>query len=149
MYSYILTYIRKIQPNSKRTWECKIKEERETSRLHKQKGDIRESVRQDSKEEVREAAKSLKIAFRFQLINFLTKHFKKLHTYMKSNASYRKTSHHWFAYFQIALKYNKSLMTDLLNIIFHEFGIRLPFYRIKFSCLYIPQGHYFISAVRL
>ena len=30
-------------------------------------------------------------------------------------------------------------MTDLLNII--VLGILLLGYRIKFSCLYIPQGH--------
>ena len=36
-------------------------------------------------------------------------------------------------------------MTDTLNIIFDDFGICLLGYRIEFSCLYIPQGHYFMS----
>jgi len=34
-------------------------------------------------------------------------------------------------------------MTDPLNIIFDDFGISLLGYRMEFSCLYIPQGHYF------
>ena len=40
-------------------------------------------------------------------------------------------------------------MTNLLNIIFGDFGIWLVGYRIKFSCLYIPQGHYFINTLWL
>jgi len=28
---------------------------------------------------------------------------------------------------------------------FDDFGISLLGYRIKFRCLYIPQGHFFIS----
>ena len=40
-------------------------------------------------------------------------------------------------------------MTDLLNIIIDDFGIWLLGYRIKFSCLYIPQGHYLISTLWL
>ena len=35
-------------------------------------------------------------------------------------------------------------MTDPLNIIFDDFGIRILGWRIKFSCLYNPQGHYLI-----
>jgi len=35
-------------------------------------------------------------------------------------------------------------MTDPLNIIFDDFGIRLLGYRIEFSGLYIPQVHFFI-----
>ena len=31
--------------------------------------------------------------------------------------------------------------------IFDDFGIWLLGYRIKFSCLYIPQVHYFISTL--
>jgi len=53
-----------------------------------------------------------------------------------------KTLHHCFFYFQIACNYQKSFMPNLLNIIFDDFGI-------KFSCLYIPQGHYFISTLWL
>ena len=33
----------------------------------------------------------------------------------------------------------------LTYIMFDDFGIRLLGYRIEFSCLYIPQGHYFMS----
>ena len=36
-------------------------------------------------------------------------------------------------------------MTDPLNIMFDDFGIWLLGYRIELSCLFIPQGHYFIS----
>jgi len=35
-------------------------------------------------------------------------------------------------------------MTYTLNIIFDDFDVWLYGYRIEFSCLYIPQGHYFI-----
>ena len=35
----------------------------------------------------------------------------------------------------------------LLNIILDDFRIWLLGYRTEFSCLYIPQGHYFISTV--
>jgi len=40
-------------------------------------------------------------------------------------------------------------MTDPLNTIFAGFGIWLLGYRIEFSCLYIPQGHYFTSTLWL
>jgi len=40
-------------------------------------------------------------------------------------------------------------MTDPLNIIFNKFGLWLQGYRIEFSCLYIPQGHHFISTLWL
>jgi len=40
-------------------------------------------------------------------------------------------------------------MTDPFKIIFEHFSIRLPSYRIEFSCLYIPQGHYFICTLWL
>jgi len=40
-------------------------------------------------------------------------------------------------------------MTDPLNIIFDHLGILLLGYRIKFSCLYVPQGHYYISTLWL
>jgi len=68
------------------------------------------------------------------------------------NASYkgicvkfvRNTSQRWFSYFQIACKYlQQSFITDPLNIIFDDFDIWLLGYRIEFSYLYIPQGHYF------
>ena len=36
-------------------------------------------------------------------------------------------------------------MTNPLDIIFVDFGIWLLGYWIQFSCLSIPQGHYFIS----
>ena len=32
-------------------------------------------------------------------------------------------------------------MIDPLNIVFDDFGIWKLDYRIKFSCLHIPQGH--------
>ena len=38
-------------------------------------------------------------------------------------------------------------MTDPLNIISDDFSIWLLGYRIKLSCLYLPQGHYFISTM--
>ena len=38
-------------------------------------------------------------------------------------------------------------MTHPLNIIFDDFSTRLLGYRIEFSCLYLPQGHNFISNV--
>ena len=40
-------------------------------------------------------------------------------------------------------------MTDPLNIIFDDFCKWLQGYRIEFSCLYIPQEHYFISTLCL
>jgi len=40
-------------------------------------------------------------------------------------------------------------MTNPLNIIFDDFSICLLGYRTEFSCLYIQQGHYFISTVWL
>jgi len=40
-------------------------------------------------------------------------------------------------------------MTDQLNIIFDNFGICLLGYRNEFSFLYIPQGRYFISTLRI
>ena len=39
--------------------------------------------------------------------------------------------------------------THSLNIIFDGFGIRLLGYRIECSCLYLPQGHYFVSTLWL
>ena len=59
------------------------------------------------------------------------------------------TTQHWFFYFQITHKYWTSFMTDLLNIIFDDFRIWLLGYRIDFNCVYIPQGHYFISTLWL
>jgi len=38
-------------------------------------------------------------------------------------------------------------MADQLNIIFDDFGIWLQGYRIEFSCLYIPLGHYILSTL--
>ena len=59
------------------------------------------------------------------------------------------TTQYWLSYFQIACKYLKSFMNDLLKSInkdnFEEFGVWLQGYKIKFSCLYIPQGHDFMS----
>jgi len=43
---------------------------------------------------------------------------------------------HWCSYLYF--------MTDTLTIIFDDFGICLLSFRIEFSCLYIPQGHYCI-----
>jgi len=36
-------------------------------------------------------------------------------------------------------------MIDPLKITLDDFGKRLLGYRIKFSCLYITQGYYFLS----
>ena len=38
----------------------------------------------------------------------------------------------------------KSVITDLLNIIFDDFGKVFTDFWFEFSCLYIPQEHYFI-----
>ena len=35
----------------------------------------------------------------------------------------RKTTRHWFSYFQIAQKYLKMFLTDSLNLMFDNFGI--------------------------
>ena len=43
----------------------------------------------------------------------------------------------------------KSFKTNLLNIIFDDFSIRLLGYRTEFSCLYVPQGLNFMSIVSL
>ena len=40
-------------------------------------------------------------------------------------------------------------MTVPLNIIFDDFSMWLLGYRVEFSCLYIPLGHYFISTLWL
>jgi len=40
-------------------------------------------------------------------------------------------------------------MTDPLNIILDDFGMWILGYRIEFSCLYVPQGHYLISTLWL
>ena len=40
-------------------------------------------------------------------------------------------------------------MTDMFNIIFDTFCIWLQGYMIEFSCLYLPQGLYFISTLWL
>ena len=40
-------------------------------------------------------------------------------------------------------------MTNPLDMIFGDFGIRLLGYEIEFSCLYIPKGLYFISTLWL
>ena len=52
------------------------------------------------------------------------------------------TTQHWFSYFEIDSKYQKSFMTDQLNIIFADFGIWLLGYRIEFSCLYIFHKYF-------
>ena len=36
-----------------------------------------------------------------------------------------ETIQHWFSYFQIACKYLKSYLTDLINIIFDNFSIMI------------------------
>ena len=61
----------------------------------------------------------------------------------------KKTKQHCFSYFHIAPKYYKSIMTNPFNIILDNFGTWLLGYRIEFSCLYIPQEHYFISTLWL
>jgi len=55
-----------------------------------------------------------------------------------------KITQDWFSYFKIAHKYQKSFMTDPLNLIFDESSLRLLGYRIEFSCLYIAQRQYFM-----
>ena len=50
-----------------------------------------------------------------------------------------------FTYFQIAGKYQTSFKTNPLNIIFDDFSIWLSGYTTEFICLYLPQGHNFIS----
>jgi len=53
-----------------------------------------------------------------------------------------KTIQPWFTYFQIPGKYLKSFKTDPLKI-------RFQYMIIRISCLYLPQGHNFISIVWL
>ena len=60
-----------------------------------------------------------------------------------------KTTQPWFTYFQINGKYKTYFKTNPLNIIFHEFCIWLLDNRIALSCLYLPQGHYFLSTLWL
>ena len=61
-----------------------------------------------------------------------------------------KQTKHWMLYFQIAPKVLKIVfMTKPLNIVFGDVGIWLLGYGIEFSCLYIPQGHYFMSTLWL
>ena len=60
---------------------------------------------------------------------------------------WRKNNQPWFSYFQIVCKYQKYFKTYPLNIIFDDFSIQLLGYRTEFSCLYLPQGHNFISTV--
>jgi len=57
----------------------------------------------------------------------------------------KTTTQHWCSNIQVLT----TLMTDPLNIIFREYDICLLGYTIEFSCLYIPQGQYFISIVCL
>jgi len=52
-----------------------------------------------------------------------------------------KTTQPWFTYFQIFFK------TNTLNIIVDDLSIWLLGYRTEFSCLYLPQGHNFITTV--
>ena len=51
--------------------------------------------------------------------------------------------------FKLRVSTKKNFMTDLLNIMFDDFGIWLLGYRIKFSCLYIPHGYYFGYEVQI
>ena len=60
----------------------------------------------------------------------------------------QKTTQPWFN-FSNCRQVLKSFKTNPLNIIFDEFSICLLGYRTKFSCLYLPQGHNFISTVWL
>ena len=56
-----------------------------------------------------------------------------------------KTALNRFSYFKIARKYQNLLwLTCYIFDNFDNFSIWLQGYRIKFSCLYIPQGYYFI-----
>ena len=59
------------------------------------------------------------------------------------------TTQPWFPNFQITCKFYLSFMTDPINIILNDLGISLLGYRIEFSCLYIPQKHYFKSTLWL
>jgi len=60
-----------------------------------------------------------------------------------------KTTQPWFTYFQIADKYQKSFKTKPFNLF-----LKISVYdnynnRTEFSCLYLPQGHNFLSTVWL
>ena len=61
----------------------------------------------------------------------------------------KTTKKHWISYFQIATQVQQSFIINPLNIIFGDLGIWLLGYRIELSFLYIPQGYYFISTLRL
>ena len=86
--------------------------------------------------------------FRFQLINFPKKYFKKLaYIYYDKCLLWRYVvlrlteKHTTLAFlFSIARMYLNYFMTHQLNIIFDDFGIWLQGYVIEFSCLYISHG---------
>ena len=89
---------------------------------------------------------SFSLPFRLKLINFnKKKHFKELAYIMKmllmkeSVLNFEeKTTQPWFTY----------LLTNVLRLL-DNFSIRLLGYRTEFSCLYLSQGHNFISFVWL
>ena len=58
-----------------------------------------------------------------------------------------KTTQPWFTYFQIAGS-TKTLLRPV-KYYFEDFILRLLAYRTQFSCLYLPQGHTFISTMWL
>ena len=51
--------------------------------------------------------------------------------------------------FKLPASTNHSININPLNNMFDDFSIWLLGYRTEFSCLYIPQGHNFISTVWL
>ena len=56
---------------------------------------------------------------------------------MKESVFRRKKHHH--------LGLTNRFKTNPLNIIFDDFSIWLLGFKTEFSCLYLPQGHYFMS----
>ena len=58
---------------------------------------------------------------------------------------FKRKKNKTFSCFQNVREYWIYFMTDPLNICFDHFGVWLLDYMIEFSCLYTPQGHYFIS----
>ena len=60
----------------------------------------------------------------------------------------KKHLHIGFPTFKLPGSTKKSFKTVQLNIVFEDFSIWLLGFWIKLSCLYTPQGHYFISSFR-
>ena len=90
----------------------------------------------------------LKLPFCFKIINlFLVDiYHNKCFLYRNLGQVWKKKNDIGFPTFKLpaSTKIFSDWPVKYICIIFEDFGIWLLGYRIKFSCLYIPQGHYFI-----